>query len=259
MSDNLPLWTHVDGHLLDPSLRAGVDEKDGLSIGNSAREQATRRNDPGLGVHDDIRNRHQNRALVIALDHRLTVLAFWISVPDLGNSVDLGFVGRRHNLHRHSQNGLVDRRVGLELVHLTVYIRINNIGELDPFLLGDYSIEAPPVFGRAHGYGIGGEVDLPLFPEFGFSIEVEEGVEVLDYPRNSLLYLFRIQLEFLDQPVNLVNVKDGPDTLLEGLSRHGLCLNHYFLNRIDHNYRSVNSPERSSDFAREIYVTGRID
>src|SRR5205807_4832316 len=45
MSDNLPLWTHVDSHLLDPPLCARVDEKDRLSIGNSAREQATRRDD----------------------------------------------------------------------------------------------------------------------------------------------------------------------------------------------------------------------
>src|SRR2546425_11691209 len=102
MSYYLPLRSHVDGPLSAPPLCAGVDKKDRLSIGNSARKQATRRNNSGLRVHDDIRNRHQNRALVIALDHRLAVLAFWIPVPDLGNSVDLGFMGWRHNFHRHS-------------------------------------------------------------------------------------------------------------------------------------------------------------
>src|SRR5207302_5050771 len=153
----------------------------------------------------------------------------------------------------------MDRRVGLELVHFTVYIRIDNIRKLDPFLLGDYSIEAPPVLGRAHRHSVRGEADLPLFPELGLSVQVEESVEVLDYPGNSLLYLFRVQLELLDQPVNLVNVKDRPDTLLEGLSRHGLCLNHHFLNRVHHYHRPVNSPERSSDFARKIYMTRGID
>src|SRR5205807_5198578 len=58
MSDNLTLWSHVDSHLLDSSLCARVDQKHWLSIGNSAREQATRRNDSGLRVHDDIRDRH---------------------------------------------------------------------------------------------------------------------------------------------------------------------------------------------------------
>src|SRR5207245_4542675 len=84
-------------------------------------------------------------------------------------------------------------------------------------------------------------------------------VEVLDYSRNLFLYLLRVQLELLDKPVNLVNVKDGSDTFLEGLSRHGLCLNHHLLNRVDHYHRSINSPEGSSDFAREIYVTRGID
>src|SRR5437867_578975 len=108
MSNYFPLWPHVDSHLLDPPLRARVDQKDWLPIGNSAREQATRRNDSSLRVYNNIRDRHEDRALVVAFDHRLAVLAIGVPVPDFGNPVDLSLVRRGHHLHRHSQNGLVD-------------------------------------------------------------------------------------------------------------------------------------------------------
>src|SRR5713226_7159431 len=118
MSDYLPLWSHVDGHLLDPSLRAGVDQIDWLAVRDGAREKSTRGNNPGLRVHNDVSDRHQDRALVVAFDHRLAILAFRVTMPDLGNPVDLSFVRRGHYLHRHSQNGLVDWCVVLELLHL---------------------------------------------------------------------------------------------------------------------------------------------
>ena len=36
VSDYLPLWAHVDSHLLDPPLCAGVDQKDWFAVRNGA-------------------------------------------------------------------------------------------------------------------------------------------------------------------------------------------------------------------------------
>src|SRR5207248_5821742 len=36
MPDYLPLWPHVDSYLLDPPLRAGVDQKDRFAVRNRA-------------------------------------------------------------------------------------------------------------------------------------------------------------------------------------------------------------------------------
>src|SRR6266568_1973673 len=120
MSDDLPLWSHVDGHLLDPSLSAGVDQIDCLAVGNCAREKSASCNNAGLGVHNDVGDRHQNGALVVAFDHRLAILAVRVSMPDLRYPVDLCFVRRGHDFDRHSQDGLVDRRSVLELLHFPV-------------------------------------------------------------------------------------------------------------------------------------------
>ena len=73
-----------------------------------------------MGVHNDVSDGHQNGALVVAFDHRLAILAVWVAVPDLRNPVDLGFVRRGHDFDRHSQDGLVDRRSVLELLHFPV-------------------------------------------------------------------------------------------------------------------------------------------
>src|SRR2546428_6323947 len=105
----------------------------------------------------------------------------------------------------------MDWLVFLELLHLAIQVRVDYIRELDALLLGHNGVEAPSVFRRTHRHGIAGETYLPLFSKFRLSVEVKESIEVLDYPSNSFLYLLWVEFQFLNQPVNLVNVENRPD------------------------------------------------
>src|SRR5712692_5987825 len=175
-------------------------------------------------------------------------------MPYLGNPVDLRDVGRRHDLYRHPQDSFVNRSVCFEVLNLVVKVGVDNVCELEAFLLGDCKVETPAVLGRSHSHGVSGEADLPLLPELRLSIQVEKSVEVFDDPGYSLLYLLRVKLQLLDETVNLVNVENRSNTLLQGLARHSLSLNHHLLNRINHYNRSVYRPERPGHFPGKVNV-----
>src|SRR5207245_2976527 len=130
---------------LDASLGTRVDHEDRLTVSHRSRKQASSSNDAGLGVHYYIDNRHQHRTLVVALDPGLAIIAIGISMPYLGNPVNLGDVGRRHDLNRHAQNGFVYWSVRLQILDFVVEIRVDDISELDPFFPGDFKVEAPAV------------------------------------------------------------------------------------------------------------------
>src|SRR5205807_8156998 len=162
LSNDFSLWAHVDGHLLDASLGARVDHVDRLTVSHRAGEQASSGNDASLGVHHDIDDRHWHRALVVALDHGLAEIAVGLSMPYLGNPVNLGNVGRRHDVNRHTQHGFVYWSVRLQILNFVVEIRVDNISELDPLFPRNFKVEAPAVFRGSHCYRVGCEVDLPL-------------------------------------------------------------------------------------------------
>src|SRR2546426_857233 len=259
LSHDFSLWAHVNGHLLDASLGARVDHEHWLPVGDRAREQASRSNDASLRVYYDVDDRHEHRAFVVALDHGLAVLAVGVSMPDLGNPVNLGDVGRRHHLNRHAQNCFVYRRDGFQILDLIVEIRIDDVRELDPLFPRNFKVEAPAVLRRAHCYGVGCEVDFPLFLELGLSIQVQQSVEVFDYPGNALLYLLRVQLQLLDQTVDLVDVENRAHSLFQSLTGDRFGLNHDFFDRVDDYNRAVDSSKRSRDLSRKVNVPWSID
>src|SRR5207245_9778038 len=127
---------------LDASLGTRVDHEDRLTVSHRSRKQASSSNDAGLGVHYYIDNRHQHRTLVVALDHGLAKIAVGISMPYLGNPVNLGDVGRRHELNSHAQDGFVYLRVRLYILDLFVEIRVEDFLEIDTFFYDIYSCGA---------------------------------------------------------------------------------------------------------------------
>src|SRR5712692_9993005 len=178
-------------------------------------------------------------------------------MPYLGNPVDLRDVGRRHDLYRHPQDSFVNRSVCFEVLNLVVKVGVDNVCELEAFLLGDCKVETPAVLGRSHSHGVSGEADLPLLPELRLSIQVEKSVEVFDDPGYSLLYLLRVKLQLLDETVNLVNVKNRSNALLQSLARHSL--NHHLLDRVNHYDSSVYRPQRPGHFSGKVNVSRSIN
>src|SRR5437667_2498360 len=180
-------------------------------------------------------------------------------MPYLGNPVNLGDVGWRHDFNRHAQNGFMYWSVRLQILNFVVVIRVDDICELDPLFPGNFEVEAPAVFRGAHCYSVCCEVDLPLLFELGLSVQVQQSVEVFDYPRNALLYLIGGQLQLLDQTVDLVYVENRADPLFQGLTGDCLSLDHDFLDRVDDYDCTVDGSKRSCDFSGKVNMPWGID
>ena len=70
--------------------------------------------------------------------------------------------------------------------------------------------------------------------------------------------LFR-DLELKKGAVDLVDNTDRFNPLTKGLSKHGLGLDTHTFDTVDYNESTVGNTESSSNFGREINVTGRIN
>ena len=67
------------------------------------------------------------------------------------------------------------------------------------------------------------------------------------------------KLELQKSTVNLVDDKDRPDTLGKSLTEHSLSLHTYTVNGVDDDKGTVSDTKGSSDFRREVDVTGGVD
>src|SRR3990172_12632541 len=173
-------------------------------------------------------------------------------MPYLRNPVRLRYMGRRQNLHRHTQNRLMDGRVGFEVLNLVIVVSVDYVGELCALLAGNVKVEAPAVLRRPHRNSIASKADLPLLPELRLRIQIQQRVEVSDNPPHTLLNLLRGKLQLPYQPVNLVNVQDWTNPLLKRLTSNSLSLNHNLLHRVNNHNRPINSPERPRNLPGKI-------
>src|SRR3990172_9715208 len=73
------------------------------------------------------------------------------------------------------------------------------------------------------------------------------------------LNVFRRELDFFYESVNLIDEKDRLDAFAEGLHKNGFGLRHGSLNRVYNHQSAVDCSEASGYCSAEVYVTWRVD
>lgn len=118
--------------------------------------------------------------------------------------------------------------------------------------------ESPAVKSRAKGNGTFVGIYLDITERL-VEIGSDDDVDGLNDTREVLVQIFFLQLQLQKSTIDLVDDDDRLDTLSKSLSENGLGLDADTFNGIDDDEGTVGDTKSSSDFRREINVTGRVD
>jgi hypothetical protein len=129
------------------------------------------------------------------------------------------------------------------------------LGELDSKLADG---ESPAVKTGTESNSTLFRVDLDV-AESLVLVGSDDDVDGLNGTEERLVEVLLLDLEFEQRAVDLVDDKDGLDTLSQGLAEHSLGLDANTRDTVNDDKGTVSDTEGSSDFRREINVTGRID
>lgn len=152
------------------------------------------------------------------------------------------------------QNRTSSRTYPKTLHHL-VAVNTELLGVLDGELADG---EGPAVKTGTESNGTLLGVDLDITKDL---VEVggDNDVDGLDGTREVLVQVLLAELELEKSTVDLVDDKDGLDTLTKSLAEHSLGLNADTLDGVDDDESTVSDTESGSDLRREINVTGGVD
>lgn len=118
--------------------------------------------------------------------------------------------------------------------------------------------EGPAVETGTEGNGTAVGVDLNV-TEGLIEVGRDDDVNGLDGTREGLVKVLLGDLELEKSTIDLVDDNNGLDALTKSLTKDGLGLDADTLDGVDDNESTIGDTEGSSDFGREINVTGGVD
>jgi hypothetical protein len=101
-------------------------------------------------------------------------------------------------------------------------------------------------------------VDSGVTEEF-ISVCGNDNVGVFDDTDKVLVHLFRLELEFKETTIQLVNGEDGNDTFSQSLTKDSFSLYANSFDDIDDDQTTISNTEGSSYFRRKVDVTWGVD
>ncbi|KAI6769124.1 hypothetical protein HG531_010228 [Fusarium graminearum] len=145
--------------------------------------------------------------------------------------------------------------VAPETLHHLVLVNTELLGVSDSELADG---ESPAVQTGTEGDGTLIRVDLDVTNGL-VKVGRDDDVDGLDGSREGLVKILLGDLELEKSTVDLVDDDDGLDALTKSLSEDGLGLDTDTLDGVDDNESTISDTESSSNFRREINVTGRVN
>jgi len=232
----------------------------------------------GLGsvdpfLEDALEERLESEFLLVGLELEFELVAHFpdtieVLVEDVAAHGD---DGSHDELDEGSGEGLAfgTGGVGGELLVLGVEVVISpkllhELGLLDVELLGvgvgeSGEGEGPTEESGTERDGTEGGVNLLSLSHVFALVSGDDNVSVLNNTAEVLIHSLTIDLEFEDTSIDFVDHEYGLDLFSESLTEDSLGLDANTFDVIDDDESTIGNTEGSSDFGREIDVTGGID
>ena len=212
-----------------------------------------------MGVEGDVGNHQAYGATRFTIEHRPALISPLIPVPDDIHTAFLCIDRVREVFYHHIEDDLIERALLCKRLHIPGMALLVDLLEGHPAFLHERDRDRPVVECRSECHGAIHGIKFPACIVCLLVHPLDEPVDLVNDPPEPDLHLHLVDLKLVDQTVHLVDEQHWPDTLLEGLPQHGLCLRHCALDCIDHHNCPVNCPHGTGHIAPEIDMARSVD
>ena len=256
-SDSITTNHHAD--LLNTFWLCSTDGEDGFTLRDCTGVNTTDSNFTSVRIHPNLCDHHSKFCFRVTSHHGLTNRGFKVTSPNVRDTVGLSLNWAWQLGYSHVKKNFVNWCSLCKFLLLLIVTVLENVGHGYARLLHVRDGNTPVVVSTTECNSTVHNTDLPFFLEFFRSELLDQFVDLGNGFLESVHHVFRGNLKFVDESVDLVDEENRLHLLLECLTDNSLSLRHWAFNSTSKNETTVNSTHSTSNVATKVDVTRCVD